>query len=206
MIKRLLACVAVWSAVAAGAAETKYFAIASAGDVDFELAQKVRGYLEKQTGVALRFADPVPAKEGQGLDAIGRAAAAKLKPDELGIVVLSMPGAGQPQGVCLPHERFGILNLSRLGEGVDEEQLVRRAGQDGLRVMSMLLGMSPCPFHLCVLAPFEKTEDLDRMSGNFCPPCRDRFMRLAREAGAATVANVEADGGPQSVQAATDAE
>ena len=203
----MLACVAVWSAVAAGAAETKYYAIATAGDVDFELAQKIRNYLESQTGVAVRFADPIPAKDGQSLEAIGRAASTALKADELGVVVLAQPGRGQPQGVCLPHERFGILNLTRLGEGVDEERLVRRAGQDGLRVMSMLLGMSPCPFHLCVLATFEKTEDLDGMSGNFCPPCRDRFMRLAREAGAATVAQPEADGGGvQAIPAAAEAE
>jgi hypothetical protein len=49
-------------------------------------------------------------------------------------------------------------------------------------VMSMLLDMSPCPFPLCVLTGFEKTEDLDRMSGNYCPPCMDRFTRLARAA------------------------
>ncbi len=48
--------------------------------------------------------------------------------------------------------------------------------------MAMLLDMAPCPFPLCVLVGYEKTEDLDQMSGNFCPPCQTRFSRLAQEA------------------------
>lgn len=169
-------------AIVASAEETRVFSLATAGDVDAELAGRVRAYLEDQTGVAVRMVDPVALQPGQSLEAIGLAAARTRKAGELGIVVLANPDSEQPQGVCLPHEHFGVLNLARLGEGVGDDQLVRRAGQDGLRVMSMLLGMSPCPFPLCVLTGFEKTEDLDRMSGNYCPPCLDRFTRLAREA------------------------
>ncbi len=167
---------------AVSAQETRVFAMASTGDVSFELADRIRTYLEAQTGAAVRMIDPVPLLPGGTLEEIGRYAARNLKPDEFGLIILARPDTDQPQGVCLPHERFGILNLNRLGEGADEDRLVRRAGQDGLRVMSMLLDMSPCPFPLCVLTGFEKTDDLDRMSGNYCPPCQDRFTRLARRA------------------------
>jgi len=161
----------------------RVFALATAGDVEFELAERIRNYLEEYTGAAVRFTEPVDLAEDGNLEVTGRAAAETLKDDEFGIVVLARPTTDQPQGICLPHERFGILNLTRLGQDVEEDRLVRRAGQDGLRVMSMLVGMSPCPFPLCVLTYFNQTEDLDMMSGNFCPPCQDRFTRLAREEG-----------------------
>ena len=177
MLLGLLAATGAW------AAESRVFALATAGDVEFELADRVRTYLQEQSGAAVRIVNPVESLPGQSLEAIGRAAAKTLKADEFGIVVLARPDGEQPQGVCLPDERFGILNVARLGKGASEDQTVRRAGQDGLRVMSMLLGMSACPFPLCVLTGFEKTEDLDHMSGNYCPPCQDRFNRLARDAG-----------------------
>jgi hypothetical protein len=187
MKKGLLVVLALAALGLSAQAQGRVFALATAGDVDAGLAERVRAYYLEQTGAALRMTEPVAVGADQTLEQIGRAAAQALKADEVGVLVLARPALEQPQGVCLPHERFGILNLNRLGEGVDEDRLVRRAGQDGLRVLSMLLGMSPCPFPLCVLTGFEKTEDLDRMSGNYCPPCRDRFARLAAEAGIAVV-------------------
>lgn len=164
------------------AEESRVFALATTGDVEPELTARILDYLESQSGAILRPTNSVQLQPGQSIEEIGRAVAQTLAADEIGVLVLGYFGVDQPQGVCLPHEHFGILNLSRLGDGVEEDRLVRRAGQDGLRVMAMLLGLSPCPFPLCVLTGFEQTEDLDRMSGNFCPPCLDRFTRLAHEA------------------------
>ena len=118
-------------------------------------------------------------KPGQSLEAIGRTAAATLGESDHSIIVLVRPTDEQPQGVCLPDVRFGALNLARLEAGVDAAQLERRIKQEGLRVMAMLLGMAPCPFPLCVLVGYEKTEDLERLSGSYCPPCQARFVRLA---------------------------
>lgn len=170
---------------AALAAEPRHFVLSTAGELDAEVVTRVRDYLMHHSGVDVRLGEPVPMEEGQTLETIGQAAAAALQPGQFAVVVLVDADPAQPQGVCLPHERFGALNINRLGEGVSRDVAVRRAGQDGLRVMSMLLGMSACPFPLCVLVGFEKTEDLDRMSGNFCPPCQDRFLRLAKAAGLA---------------------
>lgn len=178
-----LLCGLMAAVLSAAAADGRVFALAVAGDVDPGFSARVADYLEAQTGAVLRPTDSVAADAGESLEEIGRTAARALKEDEVGVLVLGRFGTGQPQGVCLPHERFGILNLSRLEAGADAERLVRRTGQDGLRVLAMLVGMSACPFPLCVLTGYEQTEDLDRMSGNFCPPCRDRFERLAREAG-----------------------
>lgn len=169
-------------ATGAGAAE-KTFVLATAGEVDAGIAGRVRDYLEQYSGTAVRLASPVTIQSGESLEATGRAAAKTLGENDHSIIVLARPDTAQPQGVCLPPERFGILNLNRLAENDPDGKFERRVGQDALRVMSMLLDMSPCPFPLCLLVGYEKTEDLDQMSGNFCPPCKDRFLRLAREAG-----------------------
>ena len=173
-----------WAAVAvAAAAQDRVFVLAPAGEVDPGLVARVRDYLELHSTVAVRVAPAIPLEPGQTLEQVGRAAAMTLEPDAHGIIVLARSTLDQPQGVCLPDIRFGVLNLARLEVGADAVGFERRAGQEGLRVMSMLLGMAPCPFPLCVLVGYDKVEDLDRMSGNFCPPCLERFVRVAREAG-----------------------
>ena len=165
----------------------KVFALATAGDVDAALAERVRVRLEENAGVVVRPAAALAVEPGQSLEAIGRAAAKTLGENDYAILVLARPTDEQPQGVCLPHERFAALNVARLEAGADAEHVERRAVQEGLRTMSMLVKMAPCPFPLCVLVGYEKVEDLDQMSGNYCPPCLDRFTRYAREAGLRTI-------------------
>lgn len=162
------------------------FVLAPAGDVDAGLAENVRTYLENNAELTVRLAAPVPAAPGQDLDAIGRAAAKALAESDFAVIVLAQPADDQPLDVSNPQERYAVLNLARLAAGPDDKSnLDRRAGQMGLRLMARQLGMSPCPFPLCVLVGFDQVGDLDGMSGNFCPPCRDRFLRLARKAGVA---------------------
>ena len=182
------------SAAVATAAEDRVFALAPAGAVTAEEAERIRGRLEEVSGAVIRLAEAVPVEEGQTLEAIGRAAADRLAPTDHSVVVLARLGIGQPQGVCLPHVRFAALNLSWLEAGLENDpaKLDRRASQEGLRVLAMLLGMSSCPFPLCVLVGYEKTEDLDRLSGSYCPPCQDRFARMARDAGLRLVAKPDA--------------
>ena len=183
MKKILLLCLGWAAATCALAAEERAFALATAGEVDSALVERIRVRLEETSGAAVRPAPAVPLEDGPGLDAIGRAAAKTLAEGDPGIIVLARPAGDQPQGVCLPWERFAVLNVAKLEAGADADRLERRVTQEGLRVMATLLGMSPCPFPLCVLVGYEKREDLDLMSGSFCPPCQDRFARLAREAG-----------------------
>lgn len=183
MKKIILMGLALVAATAAQAAGDRVFALAPAGDVEAAFAESVRANMENNSGAAVRLAPAVPLEPGQTLEAIGRSAAQALAETDHSIIVLVRAGSDQPQGVCLPQERFAALNLDRLEAGADAAKLERRATQEGLRVMTMLLEMSPCPFPLCVLVGYEKTEDLDHMSGNFCPPCLDRFTRVARAAG-----------------------
>jgi hypothetical protein len=183
MKKCILFCLGIAVATLAQAAGERAFVLAPAGEVDAALVERVRGQLEGNSGAAVRLAPAVPMEPGQTLETIGRTAAATLGADDFAVIVLAQSTVDQPQGVCLPDVRFAILNLARLAAGVDAAKWERRIGQEGLRVMSMLLDMSPCPFPLCVLVGYEKTEDLDQMSGNYCPPCQERFTRLAGEAG-----------------------
>lgn len=181
------------AAISCAAAEGRVFALATSGEVDPAVAENIRARLEEISGAVVRLAEPVPMGPGQTLEAVGRAAAPALAKDEHGVIVLARAGTEQPQGICLPNIHFGALNLSRLEAGTENDpgKLERRATQEGLRVMAMLVGMSSCPFPLCVLVGYDKTEDLDQMSGSYCPPCQDRFARLAREAGIRLVENAE---------------
>ena len=190
------------AAAVSQAAETRVFALASAGDVDAALVERVRANLEESSGAAVRLAAPVPLEAGQAMDVIGRAAVQTLADTDFAVIVLARPLDDRPQGVCLPKERFAVLNVARLEVGADAAKLERRATQEGLRVMTMLLDMAPCPFPLCVLVGYEKVEDLDQMSGNFCPPCLDRFTRVAREAGLKLIEKSEPETAPAEAPAA----
>lgn len=192
-----------WAAAAISpAAQDRTFVLAPAGEVEAVFVAGVRAYLEEYSGAAVRLAPAIPVKPDQSLEEMGRQAAATLGAGDHSIVVLARPGSEQPQGVCLPDQRFAVLNLARLEAGADAAQLARRTGQEGLRVLTMLLGLAPCPFPLCVLVGYEKTEDLDRMSSNFCPPCRERFLREAGAAGLRLIP--EPDAGPADVPSAAD--
>lgn len=157
--------------------------LSPAGAVADDLVAHVQATMQENLGVVVRVGAPVALEPGASLETIGRAAAQQRAADEFAVLVLARPDGAQPQGVCLPHEHFGILNLNRLAENDPNGKFLRRAGQDAQRILAMLVDMPPCPFPLCLLVGYEKTEDLDHMSGNFCPPCQDRFQRLARAAG-----------------------
>ena len=202
MKKYVLIAMGLMAAAFAQAAEERVFALATVGEVDAALAERVRASVEEASGAAVRFAAPIPLEAGQAMDDIGRAAVQTLTDGDFAVIVLARPLDDRPQGVCLPKERFAVLNVAKLEVGADAAKLERRATQEGLRVMAMLLDMAPCPFPLCVLVGYEKVEDLDRMSGNFCPPCLDRFTRVARDAGLKLIEKSEPDVVPAEVPAA----
>ena len=79
-----------------------------------------------------------------------------------------------------------LVNTSRLAdpdESPDRETLCRRAGQLALCAAAALWGLEPCPFPLCVLLPHPRPSNLDEMSRNYCPPCRDRLNAIAAAKG-----------------------
>ena len=202
MKKYVLIAMGLLAAAVAQAAEERVFALATAGEVDAALAERVRANVEEASGAAVRFAGPIPLEAGQAMDDIGRAAVRTLTDGDFAVIVLARPLDDRPQGVCLPKERFAVLNVAKLEIGADAAKLERCATQEGLRVMAMLLDMAPCPFPLCVLVGYEKVEDLDQMSGNFCPPCLDRFTRVAREAGLQLIEKSEPEAAPAEAPAA----
>ncbi len=202
MKKLILLLVGLMVATLSQAAEERTFLLATAGDVDSAFVEKIHAYMELNSGAVVTMAPAIEVEPGQSLESIGRAAAKTLGKKDHSIIVLASADTQQPQGVCLPDLHFAVLNLARLGEKEDEAKLDRRTGQEALRVMSMLLDMAPCPFPLCVLVGYEKTEDLDQMSGNFCPPCQTRFIRLAQEAGLRMVEGAMEMGLPQEAPAA----
>jgi len=76
------------------------------------------------------------------------------------------------------------LNLAKLRFGEPtEETLARRTGQALCRSLASLFGEEPCVIPLCVLWRDKPSlHELDELpSGNYCPPCRARMERAARE-------------------------
>jgi len=183
MNKIILLCLGLGIATGSQAAGDRSFVLTTAGDVDFALVDHVRNQLEEYSGTQLRMGTSVPIEEGETLEDVGRSAVRTLGEKDHSVIVLARPLDNQPQGICLPHERFAVLNIDKLEVGADQKKLERRTAQEGLRVMTMLLDMSQCPFPLCVLVSYKTVEDLDTMSANCCPPCQNRFRRLAAEAG-----------------------
>ena len=182
MKKTLLSAILFAALAAAAQAGTSFKLLSVGDDVD---AASLRDYMQEQGGVAVELGGAyAPADPAAALDAIGRAAVADTADEgTFGVILFGRFGTDRPQGVCLPAERFAILNLDRLESAGDPAKVGRRAGQEGLRVMAMLLDMPVCPFPLCVLVGYQKTEDLDRMSGNFCPPCHEQFRQIAADKG-----------------------
>lgn len=182
MKKTLLSAILFAAVAAAACAGTSFKLLTVGDDVD---AASMRDYMQEQGGVAVELGGAyAPADPAASLDAIGRAAVADTADDATYAVILfGRFGLDRPQGVCLPADRFAILNLDRLESAGDPAKVGRRAGQEGLRVMAMLLDMPVCPFPLCVLVGYQKTEDLDNMSGNFCPPCHEQFLQIAADKG-----------------------
>jgi len=183
MKKIILLCLGLGMATVSQAAGDLSFVLSTAGNVDFALVDAVRNHLEKYSGTQLRLGPQIPMEAGETLEEVGRTAARMLGDKDYSIIVLARPTDNQPQGICLPDDRFAVLNIAKLEVGADEKQLERRAGREGLRVMAFLLDMSQCPFPLCVLVSYKNVEDLDTMSASYCPPCQDRFRRLATETG-----------------------
>ncbi len=181
-MKKLISALVLATVALAAQAGTSFKLLSVGDDVD---AAALRDYMQEQGGVAVELGGAyAPADPAAALDAIGRAAVGDTADDGTYAVILyGRFGTDRPQGVCLPTDRFAILNLDRLESAGDPAKVGRRAGQEGLRVMSMLLDMPMCPFPLCVLVGYQKTEDLDRMSGNFCPPCHEQFLKTAADKG-----------------------
>ena len=192
-MKKLLFVLALAVAASATQAGTSFKLLSVGDDVD---AAALRDYMQEQGGVAVELGGAyAPADPAAALDAIGREAVATAGSDDAtyAVILFGRFGTDRPQGVCLPAERFAILNLDRLESAGDPAKVGRRAGQEGLRVMSMLLDMPACPFPLCVLVGYQKTEDLDRMSGNFCPPCHEQFLKTAADKGLELLPSPAAD-------------
>lgn len=181
-MKKLISALVLAAVALAAQAGTSFKLLSVGDDVD---AAALRDYMQEQGGVAVELGGAyAPADPAAALDNIGRAAVADTADEgTYAVILFGRFGLDRPQGVCLPADRFAILNLDRLESAGDPAKVGRRAGQEGLRVMAMLLDMPMCPFPLCVLVGYQKTEDLDRMSGNFCPPCHEQFIKTAADKG-----------------------
>lgn len=153
-------------------------------DVPAGLGEAVKAYVEKNARVGVELV----AAEMDGsepLDVAGQKAveSAGGKEGAVATIVLAK-SEDKRQVACRPEDGFGVLNVLRLGgESLAAELMERRAGQESLRILAILMGQAPCPFPLCVLTGYSDPAELDEMSANYCPPCFEQIRKAAMEKG-----------------------
>lgn len=145
------------------------------------LAEAVAQTLAENASVG---ASVVPgAPRGDGEDAAAHALRSGGGGEGLALVLVDWPGE-EIGGKAWVEDGVALLNVARLGDGETPAQtLAARAGRETLRAYAHLMGVPPCPFPLCVLAPCGSVEALDGMSRSYCPPCWERVRLAAAERG-----------------------
>lgn len=124
-------------------------------------AERVCAYIQEHTGLAAVMADSADDVDGKW-------------------IVLERV-EGNPLGSVDAAAGRSVLNVRWLEQDdAAAEQIERRIGQSTLRHIAVLLEVPPCVFPLCVLSvDCTGVHCLDEISGNYCPPCRERIFTVA---------------------------
>ena len=165
-------------------ADTKKLAVVPVGDVDPELVSAVKEYVEFHSFVPVRVLPQQdidqPTLREQGI------AVSKLLGDDIGMIALVQPEQHvPPTGTYIPENKVVAINVTMLGDDdADAEKVELRVKKEALRGLGMLMGLQFCPNPRCCMSPYNDLSGLDKLGGNYCPPCLGRVMQKAKEDGA----------------------
>lgn len=183
-MNKLLSSVLLAAALVSQAAADAFLVLPATPDAD---AAAVADYIRSQARLdaAVLPLATVPENAPTDIGSLARAIVAAnpvdpaLRAAAPCIILIGSFGPDVSQGCFLPDDRIALVNLSRLAADDPDSKLLRRAGQEALRIAAMALDVPACPFHLCVLYPCPSAANLDAMSGNYCPPCYVRIREIA---------------------------
>ena len=155
------------------------------GDLPPAMAERVRAFAQENLAMAVRLAEPMEASPAESLNAIGRAALDRLGGADVALVVLAVPAEDhRAHGIMMPDERVAVVNARLLKpEDDDEERYGRRLEREAMMSFGLLIGLETCPNPQCAMWLYSNTEELDLKGRNYCPPCLDRFQKIAMPKG-----------------------
>ncbi len=159
--------------------------LAVAGDLDAALVERVRMWAAVQLALPVPLDSPLSLDGAPtSLDEVARAAAARLSPESLGVVVLF--AGEQPvahHGIYNPELRVAVVNVRLMAEGADEETFARRLERQVIRGICSLMGLELSPNPESAMAAYSSMEELDQIARNLDPPWLIRLQERALELG-----------------------
>ncbi|HDL77202.1 MAG TPA: hypothetical protein ENG36_00345 [Lentisphaerae bacterium] len=175
---------------AAEAQELRHIVLVPVNLTDTALVHRIVGFAQANCPAEIVVSEPQAFND---LDAQKAMAAALKKNRRKGvrdgvIVLLGSPSDTNAHGFYDPRVEAGVVNIPALSVGVggDRERYCRRIERQVMRIIGMLLGLSPCPNPRCVMHHYRTLDELDEMGRNFCPPCLGRLEEAVAAKGYAT--------------------
>lgn len=172
-------------AMAACAAADKAHPVAlmKAGPVDDALVERLKSWVENELALPCPLIEHLDAAN-ESLDEIAEAAAQRLGPEDLGVVVLyQSAGEVAHHGIYRPEQRVVVINVNAMKEGADEEKTARRLERQVIRGIGVLMGLEWSPNPTSAMAPYTTLEELDQIGRNLDPPWQLKLHQRARELG-----------------------
>lgn len=158
-------------------------ALVKAGPVSDAIVDRVKEWAESQLAIPVPVAESLETK-AESFDEVAAEAAARLAPEDLGVIVLLLSEKPLPNhGVYRPDLRVVIVNVNLMQEGADEETFGRRMERQVIRGIGTLMGLELSPNPESAMAMYSTMEELDQMGRNLDPPWLYRLQERARDLG-----------------------
>lgn len=153
------------------------------GEVDAALVDRLKNWVETQLAIPLPLAESL-SPASTSLEDAAKAAAERLVPEDLGVVVLqATTSTEEPNGIFRPDLRVVVINVADMREGADDETFARRLERQVIRGVGVLLGLEWSPNMESAMAYYETMEELDQMGRNLDPPWLLKLQERARSFG-----------------------
>ncbi|MCO5045380.1 MAG: hypothetical protein M9935_08915 [Kiritimatiellae bacterium] len=157
--------------------------LATAGPVSAEILERVKNWGELQLAIPVPVVESLDVK-GESFDEVAEAAAKRLAPEDLGVVVLLHSEKPLPNhGVYRPDLRVVVVNVNLMEEGADAETFGRRMERQVIRGIGTLMGLELSPNPQSAMAMYSSMDELDQIGRNLDPPWLLRLQNRAIELG-----------------------
>lgn len=158
-------------------------ALVKAGPIDDALMQRLKSWAENVLAIPAPFAESLDTT-AESMDAVAEEAAARLRPEDLGVVVFLAADHDLPNhGIYREDLRVVVVNANLMKKDVDEETYARRMDRQVIRGIAMLMGLETSPNPESAMAFYSTMEELDQIGRNLDPPWLHRLQLRARELG-----------------------